>query len=59
MMGVELVQGSDLLLSITYMKTTRGRGKVDIIYRRIDDNFIDPITFDRNSCIGVPGLFVP
>tara|TARA_B100000212_G_scaffold149392_1_gene112355 strand:+ start:46 stop:1452 length:1407 start_codon:yes stop_codon:yes gene_type:complete len=59
MMGVELVQGSDLYVDqgITYMKTTRGREKVDIIYRRIDDNFIDPITFDRNSCIGVPGLF--
>ena len=59
MMGVELVQGSDLYVDngITYMKTTRGKEKVDIIYRRIDDSFIDPITFDRNSCIGVPGLF--
>ena len=44
-MGVELVQGNDLFVdeSITYMKTTRGPEKVDIIYRRIDDKFIDPL----------------
>ncbi len=59
MMGVELVQGSDLYVDngITYMKTTKGKEKVDIIYRRIDDQFIDPITFNKNSCIGVAGLF--
>ena len=59
MMGIELVQGSDLYVekNITYMKTTRGKEKVDIIYRRIDDHYIDPITFDNNSLIGVPGLF--
>ncbi len=59
LMGVELVQGSDLFVEncITYMKTTRGPEKVDIIYRRIDDRFIDPISFDNSSLIGVPGLF--
>ncbi len=59
MMGVELVQGNDLFVDegITYMKTTQGPEKVDIIYRRIDDQFIDPITFDNTSLIGVPGLF--
>ena len=58
-MGVELVQGTDLFVdeSITYMKTTRGPEKVDIIYRRIDDKFLDPITFDSSSLIGIPGLF--
>ena len=39
------------------MKTTKGPERIDIIYRRIDDQFIDPITFDRSSLIGVPGLF--
>ena len=59
MMGVELVQGTDLYVdeNITYMKTTKGPERIDIIYRRIDDLFIDPITFDRSSLIGVPGLF--
>ena len=59
MMGIELVQGSDLFVDegVTYMKTTKGPEKVDIIYRRIDDQFIDPITFDETSLIGVPGLF--
>ena len=58
-MGVELVQGSDLIVekNITYMRTTQGMQKVDIIYRRIDDDFIDPISFNENSVIGVPGLF--
>lgn len=59
LMGVELVQGTDLFVKnlITYMKTTRGPEKIDIIYRRIDDQFIDPISFDRSSLIGIPGLF--
>ena len=59
LMGVELVQGTDLFVdeSITYMKTTRGPEKIDIIYRRIDDKFLDPITFDSSSLIGIPGLF--
>ena len=58
-MGVELVQGSDLIVedNITYMRTTQGKQKVDIIYRRIDDDFIDPLTFNSTSVIGVPGLF--
>ena len=58
-MGVELVQGSDLIVedNITYMRTTQGKQKVDIIYRRIDDDFIDPLTFNSASVIGVPGLF--
>ena len=41
------------------MKTTKGKEKVDIIYRRIDDQFIDPITFNKDSCIGVAGLLIP
>ena len=59
LMGVELVQGTDLFVDecITYMKTTKGPEKVDIIYRRIDDQFLDPITFDSSSLIGIPGLF--
>ncbi len=59
LMGVELVQGTDLFVDecITYMKTTKGPKKVDIIYRRIDDQFIDPISFDSSSLIGIPGLF--
>jgi len=59
LMGVELVQGNDLFVdeNVTYMKTTKGPEKVDIIYRRIDDQFIDPISFDSSSLIGVPGLF--
>ena len=59
LMGIELVQGNDLFVDncITYMKTTQGPERVDIIYRRIDDKYIDPITFDNNSLIGVPGLF--
>lgn len=58
-MGIELVQGSDLFVkdNITYMRTTKGKQKVDIIYRRIDDDFIDPLTFNKMSVIGVPGLF--
>ena len=58
-MGVELVQGSDLIVedNITFMRTTQGKQRVDIIYRRIDDDFIDPLSFDETSVIGVPGLF--
>ena len=58
-MGVELVQGSDLFVkdNVTYMRTTKGKERVDIIYRRIDDDFIDPLTFNSTSVIGVPGLF--
>ncbi len=58
-MGVELVQGSDMLVhnGFVYMKTTRGLRKVDVIYRRIDDDFIDPLVFRPDSLLGVPGLF--
>ena len=58
-MGIELVQGSDLFVkdNITFMRTTEGKQRVDIIYRRIDDDFIDPLTFNHTSVIGVPGLF--
>ena len=51
-MGVELVQGSDLVVSDGYvhMRTTRGLKRVDVIYRRIDDDFLDPRTFRPDSC---------
>jgi uncharacterized circularly permuted ATP-grasp superfamily protein len=57
-MGVELVQGSDLVVSdgCVHMRTTRGLKRVDVIYRRIDDDFLDPQTFRADSCLGVPGL---
>lgn len=58
-MGVELVEGRDLFVEndFVYMKTIRGPIKVDIIYRRIDDPFIDPLEFRPDSSLGVPGLF--
>ncbi len=57
-MGVELVEGRDLLLDggQIYMRTIRGPKKVDVIYRRIDDDFLDPLTFRRDSHLGVAGL---
>jgi len=57
-MGVELVQGSDLIVSDGHvcMRTTKGLKRVDVIYRRIDDTFLDPQTFRRDSVLGVPGL---
>ncbi len=57
-MGVELVQGSDLVVHDGYvkMRTTRGLQRVDVIYRRIDDEFLDPKTFRADSTLGVPGL---
>jgi len=57
-MGVELVQGSDLVVSDGYvfMRTTGGFERVDVIYRRIDDDFLDPHTFRADSTLGVPGL---
>ena len=57
-MGVELVQGSDLVISDGYvnMRTTRGLERVDVIYRRIDDDFLDPQTFRPDSMLGVPGI---
>ncbi|MFG6119361.1 circularly permuted type 2 ATP-grasp protein [Thalassobacillus sp. B23F22_16] len=57
-MGIELVEGRDLLVrdDAVYMKTIRGLKRVDIIYRRIDDDFLDPETFDPKSVLGVRGL---
>jgi uncharacterized circularly permuted ATP-grasp superfamily protein len=57
-MGVELVQGSDLVVADGYvfMRTTHGFKRVDVIYRRIDDDFLDPVTFRSDSTLGVPGL---
>jgi len=58
-MGVELVEGRDLQVKdeVVYMRTTEGPKRVDVIYRRIDDEFIDPLTFNPGSALGVPGLF--
>ena len=58
-MGVELVEGRDLFVEndFVYMKTIKGPEKVDVIYRRIDDQFIDPLEFRPDSALGVPGLF--
>jgi uncharacterized circularly permuted ATP-grasp superfamily protein len=57
-MGVELVEGQDLFVdeNIVYMKTTRGPQRVDVIYRRVDDDFLDPLVFRADSTLGVPGL---
>ncbi len=57
-MGAFLVQGRDLIVedSYVYMRTTGGRQRVDVIYRRVDEDFLDPLTFRRNSLLGVPGL---
>lgn len=57
-MGVELVEGQDLVVADGYlqMKTTKGLKRVDVIYRRIDDDFIDPLAFRPDSMLGVPGL---
>lgn len=58
-MGVELVEGQDLVIANGHvqMKTTRGLKQVDVIYRRIDDDFLDPLVFNRGSMLSVPGLF--
>ena len=57
-MGVELVEGKDMFVDDmhVYMRTTRGPKRVDVIYRRIDDDFLDPLTFRHDSSLGVPGL---
>lgn len=59
LMGIELVEGRDLVVDnhTVYMKTTRGLQKVDVIYRRVDDDFIDPLVFRPDSMLGVPGLY--
>ncbi len=58
-MGIEIVEGVDLFVddNIVYMRTTEGPKRVDVIYRRIDDDFIDPLTFRPDSVVGTPGLF--
>ncbi len=58
-MGIELVEGQDLFVADqrVYMRTTRGPQRVDVIYRRIDDDFLDPLAFRADSVLGVPGLF--
>ena len=57
-MGVELVEGADLFVlnNTVFMRTTQGPQKVDVIYRRIDDDFLDPLAFRPDSMLGVPGL---
>jgi len=57
-MGVELVEGKDLFVSdnTVFMRTTRGPKRVDVIYRRLDDDFLDPLAFRADSSLGVPGL---
>ncbi|MAU41516.1 MAG: hypothetical protein CMF31_07825 [Kordiimonas sp.] len=57
-MGVELVEGQDLFVkdNLVYMRTTTGPQRVDVIYRRIDDAFLDPLVFNPDSALGVPGL---
>lgn len=58
-MGIELVEGRDLVVhdNVVYMRTTSGLRRVDVIYRRVDDDFIDPLIFRPDSMLGVPGLF--
>jgi uncharacterized circularly permuted ATP-grasp superfamily protein len=58
-MGIELVEGRDLLThdNVVYMRTTAGLRRVDVIYRRVDDDFLDPLCFRPDSTLGVPGLF--
>ncbi|HEX8143085.1 MAG TPA: circularly permuted type 2 ATP-grasp protein [Pyrinomonadaceae bacterium] len=58
-MGIELVEGRDLLVhdNILYMRTTAGLRRVDVIYRRVDDDFLDPLAFRSDSTLGVAGLF--
>jgi uncharacterized circularly permuted ATP-grasp superfamily protein len=57
-MGIELVEGPDLFVDgdFVFMRTTRGPKRVDVIYRRVDDDFLDPLVFRADSQLGVPGL---
>ena len=57
-MGVELVEASDLVVrdDVLYMRTTNGLQRVDAVYRRLDDDFVDPLEFRPDSLLGVPGL---
>lgn len=58
LMGIDLVEGSDLVVKnhFVYMKTTNGLKQVDIIYRRVDDDFLDPLEFNAESVLGVSGI---
>jgi uncharacterized circularly permuted ATP-grasp superfamily protein len=57
-MGIEIVVGADLVVqdNIVLMKTTKGLRRVDVVYRRIDDDFLDPVVFRKDSLLGVPGI---
>jgi uncharacterized circularly permuted ATP-grasp superfamily protein len=57
-LGIELVEGRDLLVvdNVVVMRTTEGPKRVDVLYRRVDDDFLDPLTFRPDSALGVPGL---
>ena len=59
LMGIELVEGRDLIVENhhVYMKTTKGLKQVDVIYRRVDDEFLDPLVFRPDSILGVPGIY--
>jgi uncharacterized circularly permuted ATP-grasp superfamily protein len=59
LMGIELVEGSDLVVDnhMVYMKTTKGLKQVDVIYRRVDDEFLDPLVFRSDSILGVSGIY--
>jgi uncharacterized circularly permuted ATP-grasp superfamily protein len=58
-MGIQLIEGRDLVVhdNIVYMRTTAGLQRVDVIYRRVDDDFVDPVVFRADSILGVAGLF--
>ena len=57
-LGAELVEGRDLVVrgDVAYMKTTEGLRRIDVVYRRIDDDYLDPLAFRADSVLGVPGL---
>src|ERR1700731_4457323 len=57
-LGVELIEGRDVIVKgqIAYMRTTEGLKRIDVIYRRVDDDFLDPLAFRPDSALGVPGL---
>jgi uncharacterized circularly permuted ATP-grasp superfamily protein len=57
-MGIELVEGRDLVVKndVVYMKTTHGLRRVDVLYRRVDDAYLDPLTFRPDSALGVAGI---
>jgi uncharacterized circularly permuted ATP-grasp superfamily protein len=58
-MGIELVEGRDLVVhdNVVYMRTTRGLQRIDVVYRRVDDDFLDPLAFRSDSTLGSPGIF--